>query len=177
MNHYVESDCAVIYRTKELFGEGSNMASGFPILYEGKIYHSTEALYQLTRFPGLTETRLAPGAPTLIERVNVKNAMMAKMCSKPFRHLTRPDWMDVRVPIMESVLRFKIDQHPTAMGAFFDMTEDMPIVEKSRRDAFWGAKSDQKGNLIGENVLGLLWMLLREEVRTGIFHAEVTLTL
>lgn len=182
MEVYVESECAVIYRTREMFGEGSNMASGYPIRYGDLTCHSSEVLYQLARFPGLMDYRLASNLPTLLDDINLPNAMTAKMKSKPYRHLTRSDWETgehggVRVEVMEAVLRLKIAQHWNRMVAFLATTGDMPIVEKSRKDDFWGAKPDGQGNLIGRNVLGLLWMILREEVRSDTFHCDVDIRL
>lgn len=160
---YRESDCAVIHKTKEANGEGSNMCSGFPIRDGGILFHSSEVLYQLKRFPRLWEHRLTPEGPTLFQDINVPNAMLAKMKSKKYRHLTREDWDRVRVEEMESVMRLKVDQHYDRMMVFMRLTQGRDIVEKSRRDRFWGAVPDGRGNLDGENVLGLLWMLLREE--------------
>lgn len=176
---YVERDCAVIYRTRELFGEGSNMASGFPVRYGENDFYSTEVLYQLARFPGLMDYRLAANQPTLMMDINIPNAMTAKMNSKKYRHLTRDDWESdgVRVKVMEAVLRLKVAQHWNRMVAFLAMTGDKPIVEKSRKDDFWGAKLDQHGNLVGNNVLGLLWMIIREEVKQDIFSCEVEIDL
>lgn len=165
---YREADCAIIHKTKERFGELSNMCSGFPIEYDGKLWYSTEALYQCCRFPGRTD---------LHDQINVKNAMLAKMKSKPPRAQTRADWLDVRVPAMEAVLRLKIDQHLDRITDVLAMTGTMPIVEKSRRDVFWGAKQSAPGEITGENVLGLLWMLMREELRAGVFHADVELSI
>lgn len=181
MQTYVESDCAVIYRTREMYGEGSNMASGFPVRYLDIDYHSTEVLYQLARFPGLMQYRLPRDnacEPTLLNAINIPNAMTAKMKSKLYSHLTRLDWEEgVRVHVMEAVLRLKVSQHWNRMIAFLAMTGDKPIVEKSRKDDFWGAKPDGLGNLIGNNVLGILWMILREEVNNDLFHCDVRIAL
>ena len=163
---YREADCAIIYKTRQRFGELSNMCSGFPLEYDGRFFHSSEALYQCCRYPGLT---------TIQDEINVKNAMVAKMKSKPPRHLTRPDWYDVRVSIMEGVLRLKVDQHLSRITDVLALTGDFPIVEKSRRDVFWGAKPITDTEIEGENVLGLLWMLIREELRLGVFHTDVKL--
>jgi len=163
---YVEADCAVIHKTKEMYGEGSNMCSGFPIWDDGVLFHSTEALYQLGRFPGMWDYRKTPESPTIFQKINIPNAMTSKMNSKPFRDLTRPDWDEFRVTEMERVMRLKVDQHPTRMLAFLETTRGRDIVEKSRRDRFWGAVPDGKGNLEGQNVLGILWMILREEYLT-----------
>lgn len=174
MDTYVEADSAVIFRTREIYGEGSNMRSGMPVRYDDRVFHSTEVLYQLARFPGLMDFRLPNSDLTLIEDVNIPNAMTAKMKSKLYRHLTRPDWEDgVRVVVMEACLRLKLAQHWNEMSAFLALTGDKPIVEKSRKDPFWGAIPDGEGNLVGLNVLGLLWMILRAEVRNDTFECDV----
>jgi hypothetical protein len=44
-------------------------------------------------------------------------------------------------------------------------TGDGPIVEQSRRDAFWGAKPLDDDTLVGQNVLGRLLTELRDALR------------
>jgi hypothetical protein len=51
-------------------------------------------------------------------------------------------------------------------------TGDLPIVEQSRKDRFWGAVPVE-GKLVGANVLGRLLMELRETVRQGGQFFEV----
>jgi ribA/ribD-fused uncharacterized protein len=165
---YRETDCAIIYRTRERFGELSNMASGFPIRFDNRLFYSTEALYQCCRYPGLADIQKA---------INVPNAMTAKMKSKPPREQTRDDWYEVRVSIMEACLRLKVEQHLDRIIPILAQTGDRPIVEKSRRDAFWGAKPISETEIEGDNVLGLLWMLIREEINDGVFHSEIELSL
>ncbi len=50
-------------------------------------------------------------------------------------------------------------------------TKDLPIVEWSRKDEFWGAKLYEEKYFIGINALGRLLMELREDVKSnhGIF--------
>lgn len=147
------------------FGELSNMCSNFPIEYAGQVWFSSEALYQCCRFPNNYEAHHA---------INIPNAMVSKMKSKPFRALTRSDWNCVRVGIMEAVVRLKTDQHFSIISQVLVDTAHSPIVEKSRNDQFWGAVP--KGEILtGDNVLGLIWELIREEIRDGSFHANVSL--
>jgi ribonuclease HI len=47
-----------------------------------------------------------------------------------------------------------------------DETGELPIVELSYKDGFWGARPDS-GVLAGVNMLGRLWMALRELYRSG----------
>jgi putative DNA methylase len=132
------------------------MASGFPLEVNGIRIRSSEALYQACRFPHL------PDVQRLI--IREYSPMTAKMRSKPHRKQTRPDWEKVRVPIMRWCLRVKLAQNWHKFGNLLLATEDRPIVEESRKDAFWGAKPIDHETLEGKNVLGRLLMELREEL-------------
>ncbi len=90
--------------------------------------------------------------------------MTAKMKSKPHRKQTRPDWEKVRVSIMRWCLRVKLAQNWHKFHDLLLATEDRPIVEESRKDAFWGAKPIDNESLVGMNILGRLLMELREDL-------------
>jgi hypothetical protein len=77
----------------------------------------------------------------------------------------RPDWEEVKVPIMRWVLRVKLAQHPRRMAALVRWSGTGPIVEQSRKDRFWGAVEEPDGVFRGDNMLGQLWTEFREEVR------------
>jgi predicted NAD-dependent protein-ADP-ribosyltransferase YbiA (DUF1768 family) len=64
---------------------------------------------------------------------------------------------------MEQVLRLKLEQHYTRLAALLIQSGNREIVERSSKDDFWGAIPDGQGKLIGENVLGTLWMILRAQ--------------
>jgi ribA/ribD-fused uncharacterized protein len=149
---------ALIYRTREQFGELSNMAA-MPVTHGGLFYPSSEALYQCAKFvdaPDVCDEIRA--APTPKEAKQVARS-----------HLT-PERMErflpLRIPVMEECLRVKLDQHYSRITRVLDHTEDRPIVEKSYHDDFWGAKPSDEC-LRGTNVLGLLWMKLREDLHGG----------
>jgi N-glycosidase YbiA len=155
MTVYPENDSAIFYRTRDRYGELSNMHGDFPILYRDREWKSSEALYQALRFPDREDIH---------EEINAQtNAFMAKRKAYEFIKLTRDDWHDVKVETMEMVLRLKYNQHPVRVGSVLDLTLGSEIVEKSKNDSFWGAIPDGNGNLVGENVLGMLWMVIRFE--------------
>ncbi len=93
--------------------------------------------------------------------------MTAKMKSKPFRNDSRPDWDHVRVKIMRWCLRQKLAQNWEKFSRLLLSTKDLPIVEDSRKDDFWGAKATGNNTYVGMNVLGRLLMELREEIKQG----------
>jgi type I restriction enzyme, S subunit len=156
---YRRDECAVFRKTKETWGEFSNMASGFPLHVSGVRILTSEALYQACRFPHRPEVQR-----TIIEQAS---PMAAKMKSKPFRKDTRPDYDASRVRIMWWCLRVKLACNPQSFGRILRASEDRPIVEDSNKDTFWGAKvaKDDPSLLVGQNVLGRLLVLLRKEFR------------
>jgi type I restriction enzyme S subunit len=159
---YDRANSIVFKKTKEAFGGLSNMAGGFPLCVNGIRILTSEALYQACRFPHLPEVQ------KLI--IAQKSPMTAKMKGKPHRASSRSDWDLVRVKIMRWCLRVKLAQNWAAFSRLLLDTGDRPIVEESRRDAFWGAKPVDEQTLVGMNVLGRLLMELREEVLTRDPH-------
>jgi type I restriction enzyme, S subunit len=146
----------VFSKTREQWGALSNMAAGFPLVVVGEEWLTAEALYQACRFPDL------PDVQKLI--LEERSPMAAKMKSKPHRASTRGDWEVVRTKIMRWVLRVKLAQHYRRFSAVLLETGDLPIVERSRKDRFWGAVEDADGVLRGANALGRLLMELRAEL-------------
>jgi type I restriction enzyme S subunit len=154
---YERETSAVFLKTTEAYGGLSNMAGGFPLRVNGIRIFSAEALYQACRFPHLPE----------IQRLILGEAspMTAKMRTRPYRKESRPDWDRVRVRIMRWCLRVKLAQNWKRFGDLLLETGDLPIVEESRKDDFWGAHPMDRQTLVGMNVLGRLLMELREELK------------
>ena len=148
----------VFWRVGEEFGGLSNMANDYPLLIAGVSVKSTEALYQACRYPHQPDWQR--------EILDAPHAMRAKMAAKKHgrREHSREDWDEVRIAIMRWCLRLKLESHFGRMFNLLRRTGDRPIVERSRRDAFWGAVADANGDLVGRNQLGRLLMELRDEV-------------
>jgi len=154
----MRGDSAVFFKTREAFGELSNMCSGYPLVVGGVTVPSSEALYQACRFPHL------PKVQELI--ISQKSPMTAKMVSKPYRAQSRDDWEEIKVAVMKWCLRVKLAQHWSTFGGVLLQTGSRPIVEQSTKDPFWGALPDATGRALkGANVLGRLLMELRELVK------------
>lgn len=151
-----KNECAVFWKVKEEHGGLSNMASGFPLVVNGHPIRSSEALYQAMRFPH------APDVQRLI--IDQKSPMAAKMVMKPHKARSRADWEDVKLDVMLWALRVKLAQNPVTFRAVLEATGDRRIVEKSRKDRFWGAvELGDTGDLEGVNALGQLLVELRGE--------------
>lgn len=156
---YKRSEAIVFHKTKEAFGDLSNMAAGYPIKINGAHILTSEALYQACRFPHL------PGVQK--EIIGAASPMTAKMKGKPHRKDSRPDWDEQRVAIMEWCLRVKLAMNRIEFSRFLLATKDTPIVEQSAKDPFWGALVVDEETLTGQNVLGQLLAGLREEIKAG----------
>jgi len=151
---------AITFRkTNERFGGLSNMAGGYPLNVNGVKILTSEALYQACRFPLLPEVQR--------QIIAERSPMSAKMKSKPYRNQSRPDWDNVRIKIMRWCLQVKLVQNWDKFSELLLETGDLPIVEESSKDDFWGAKPKDELILIGANALGRLLMELREQVKNG----------
>ncbi|WP_255521417.1 NADAR family protein [Chromobacterium sp. ASV23] len=150
---YPVEGVASFYRTDELYGDFSNMARQFPLLVNGKRIGSSEALYQSLKYPSRPDIQrfiIHAGSPIESKRV----------CA-PFGSDVREDWLDIRVYVMKMVVSIKYLQYQKHFSRIFEISGDMPIVEISSFDQFWGAQ--KRGEyLVGENVLGRIWMGVRE---------------
>lgn len=153
MRQYDLRTSAPFKKTTEKWGGLSNMASGYPIVVNGIKIRSIEALYQACRFPHL---------PDVQEKIILQTSpMTAKMVGKPFISESRSDWLEVRILIMKWCLRVKLSQNWERFSSLLLETQDMPIVELSNKDDFWGAKPLDEHIHAGVNALGRLLMELR----------------
>ena len=155
-------DCGVIYErpvvfdgSKGRFGGFSNMAGGYPLRVNGLVFGSSEALYQSCRYPARVEWQK--------EIAEQASPMIAKQKARKREWVgnQRLDWEGVREEVMAWVLRVKLAQHPVRMGAMLRESGSRLIVEKSRKDCFWGAVLGEDGILSGKNRLGFLLCALR----------------
>jgi ribA/ribD-fused uncharacterized protein len=154
---YRRNEAATFQKTNERFGALSNMAPGFPLEVNGIPFGTSEALYQVFRFPHLPD----------VQRMVIaeKSPMTAKMKSKPYRPLSRADFEQIKVTLMRWCLKVKLLQNWNGFAAILEATSDKPIVEVSTKDSFWGAKPEAGDRLVGGNVMGRLLMELREQLR------------
>ena len=154
---YQRSSAVVFLKTREKYGGLSNMAGGFPLVVNDVPIRTSEALYQACRFPHIPKVQH--------EIIAQKSPMAAKMKGKPHRSNSRTDWDSIQIKIMRWCLQVKLAQNWDKFSELLLNTRDMPIVEYSRRDDFWGAKLIDGETLVGTNALGRLLMELRERVK------------
>jgi type I restriction enzyme S subunit len=153
---YFPEETIVFQKNNEPYGEFSNMAK-FPLTVNGVNIRTTEALYQACKYPYNPEAQQAI--------IDQKSPMAAKYKSRAFNTYIRSDWEAVKVNVMRWCLRIKLAYYPNTFGKMLLSTDDKVLVERSNVDAFWGAKPQHNGTLIGQNVLGRLLMELRAWLR------------
>ena len=161
-NRYEASQAAAFMRSKELHGDLSNMTGGMPLTVNGIAFQSSEALYQALKYPEHPEIQRDIGS--------AGSGMDAKRLAYASTAPIRSDWDDVRVDAMRYTVAHKLGQNPGRFSAALLNTGDRPIVEKSYRDSFWGAKP-QGQYLIGQNVLGKILTELRAELQAASGNA------
>lgn len=128
--------------------------SAFALQWKGIRFDTSEAAYHWEKFPGRDELqKQINSAPSAHEAFKIAEAAA-------FDGLRRPDWDAVKVGIMRDILRAKVAQHPYVRRKLLD-TGDRQLVEDSWRDSFWGWGASHTG----QNMLGKLWMEIREELR------------
>lgn len=73
----------------------------------------------------------------------------------------RPDWEDIKLHVMETLVREKFARHPDLAKQLL-ATGDVELVERNHwGDTFWGVCNGR-----GENHLGRILMLVRDELRS-----------
>jgi ribA/ribD-fused uncharacterized protein len=132
---------------------------GSPIRYEGKIWKTSEALFQALRYDD-EEIR------ELIR--NEKSPMGAKMKAKANKDKMVVVPMSERdIENMKMVVRMKFDQNPV-LKSKLKITGEHEIVENigvrnGERHLFWGMKK-VNGEWVGNNMMGKILMEIRKEI-------------
>ena len=154
----VMADSTDIAFTKVRMAHGwlGNMAP-FPIQADGRLWRTSEALFHARRFTDAEAIDAIHGATSPMQAKLIAKAHASKMVIEP---RSAAD-----VDNMRSVLRLKIDQHPQLKAMLLD-THGRIIEDCSARPTaiFWGARRTSDG-WEGQNMLGVLWMELRDQLR------------
>lgn len=115
----------------------------------GKKFQTSEHAYQWKKF--------IDSNPEIAERIfNATSPNEVKKISDAHKKETDPEFHNLKLKIMEEILRAKADQHEKVRKILKE-SGNKTIIENSPVDSFWGVGSDGKG----ENALGKLWMKVR----------------
>ena len=120
-----------------------------PLKYEGRVYWTAEHAYQAAKTLDEKEKRQFVGHKLMPAE--------AKRAGR-FVHL-RSDWDEIKVSVMETILREKFKNHAMALKLL--ATNDLYLEEGNYwGDRFWGVYMGQ-----GLNHLGKILMKLRQELK------------
>lgn len=121
-----------------------------PIMWAGLLWPSTEHAYQAAKTSNTSEQEAIRALPTPVA---------AKHAGKVVT--LRSNWEDIKVEVMESIVRAKFEQHED-LKAMLIATGDAVLEEGNTwRDRVWGVCPPGSGN--GRNELGKILMRLRSE--------------
>jgi ribA/ribD-fused uncharacterized protein len=147
-----------------------NMAP-FPVKHDGKWWLTTEALFQALRFD---DEAIKEEIRAITSPMGCK--MRAKKIAKEKPEKLVVERLSVQdLANMDIVLRLKLEQHPELKQKLLDTGDETIIEDCSNRSGgsgkFWGAAL-KDGKWIGENMLGKMWMKLREELKQAALQSK-----
>lgn len=122
-----------------------------PIRFEGMVYPTVEHAFQAAKTMDMAKRRMIAGLPT------------PGQAKREGRKVTlRPDWEEVKVDIMETLLRAKFsNQH---LNFCLRITDGHFLEEGNTwHDNFWGVCHCERCGGNGRNQLGKLLMKIRAE--------------
>ncbi len=125
--------------------------SAFAVMYNGRVWMTSEHAYQAAKFDDENVVELIHQA---------LSAHDSKKIAHNYSNKVRANWNEIKVEVMEDVLRAKISQHTYIREKLLG-TEKREVIEDSHKDSFWGRGIDYRG----ANMLGKVWMKIREELR------------
>ena len=147
----------VFNKVNEKFGWLGNMAP-YPIKYEGKVWLTSEALFQSMRYDD-------EEIKEIIRKE--KSPMGAKMKAKKFKNQMVVIPMSLQdVENMKKCVYLKFEQHPD-LKRMLIQTGNSVIIEdignrNGERHKFWGAKRKEDGTFEGQNTMGNILMEVRK---------------
>ena len=135
-------------------GEYRFLSNFYPckVVFEGFTYKSSEAVYQAQKFTD------SPGFPLTFPILDAREARRQGQLMP-----ARKDWEKEKGNIMYRILRAKFTQNSDLKVKLLGTGTDYLEETNYWHDIFWGVY-----NGVGENHLGRLLMLVRDEVREGI---------
>ena len=159
MRIYARTEVCGFRYTAAEWGELSNFFPlAVPIAASPWLFATSEGIYQAAKFAAHPDVqRRIAEAPT---------PKAAAVIGRTPGLGIDPGWNAQRVDVMRWVLRCKREANAAEIDAVLAATGERPIVEVSTRDPWWGARP-VADRYEGRNVLGRLWMELRQQLRDG----------
>jgi N-glycosidase YbiA len=128
--------------------------SAFNVKIWGLNFQTAEHAYHWKKFAGVNDDV----AGWIFYATSAHHAFKVAAAHKGSR---RKDWDEIKVEMMRQILREKVTQHDYVERKLH-ATGTRELVENSWRDDFWGWGPNRDG----QNMLGKLWMEVRDWVKT-----------
>jgi ribA/ribD-fused uncharacterized protein len=162
MSRKLDTDKQVFFYEQEFYVL-SNFSS-FEVEWSGFTFKTAEHLYHWLRFS--LSDNLHANAITARDVKNARSAHDAFKIAQQNKAIQWDGWDGAKVDFMRKILRCKTEQHEYVRRKLLE-TGDRELVEDSWRDDFWGWGPNRDG----QNMLGKLWMQVRDELRQPTIRA------
>jgi ribA/ribD-fused uncharacterized protein len=136
--------------------------SSFQVEIWGNLFPTSEHAYHWAKFIG-TEPEVQD---MILEAKSAHDAFKIANSQKMFR---RQNWDDIKADVMKEILMAKVQQHEYVRRKLL-ATGSRLLVENSWRDDVWGWGPNKDG----QNLLGKIWMGIRDELKASSPHPSMT---
>ncbi|HYD34777.1 MAG TPA: NADAR family protein [Vitreimonas sp.] len=154
IEQYYLPEVISFYDPRGEWGAFSNLHLDFPIQFVGHTWPSVENLYFALSFQH----------HTIFEQFLAVSPQAAKALKKRYEAERQPEWSKIKISQMKRCLQLKFDQHRSQVEPLLRVTNRKHLVELSPDDTFWGACQINSQQAIGCNVIGKIWMEIRESL-------------
>lgn len=148
----------LFYKVNDEYGCFSNF-SHHPICIGSNVWRTVEHYFQASKFLDYE----------VKERIrNIESPMKAASEGRNRKYELRSDWESVKDNVMYIGLRAKFLQHSDIQRVLLG-TGSSNIVEHTKNDSYWADGGDGSG----KNMLGILLMKVREEIREIMYNENI----
>ncbi|MBF0778744.1 NADAR family protein [Streptococcus cuniculi] len=143
----------LFYKVRDPYGEFSNFSSFGFTDDENMYWPTSEHYFQAKKFKSLV----------LQEKIrNLKSPMDAAIEGRNRKNPLRQDWEDIKYDIMFYAVYQKFNQN-SILKELLLSTANLPIIEHTANDSYWG----DGGDGTGQNQLGNILMEVRNKLRSS----------
>ena len=161
-NHKLDTDTQVFFYEQDFYVLSNFSAFSIKWITAKRSgayrFDTSEAVYHWEKF---NNNPTHPEESALQRAIRLApSAHEAFKIAQKYRQDRRVDWDSLKVTVMRHILLCKTDQHEYVKKKLL-ATGDRELIEDSWRDDFWGWGPNRDG----QNMLGKLWMEIRQDLR------------
>lgn len=163
-HHKLDNDKQVFFYEQEFYVL-SNF-SAFKVFWRGIEFYNSEVAYHWSKFNYIADDVYIASLLPIIQQeiIDAKSAHDSYRVAKGYKQYVNPSWKEIDESMMLSILLAKTRQHDYVKRKLLE-TGDRELIEDSWRDDYWGWGPNKDG----QNKLGKLWTIIRDEyVKPGL---------